>query len=175
MTSATPAPPSRGSLPLGILMGAVVGAIILAIVWFGAGLGDSPTTAAPSPSASGPTPSLTPTPDTSQTPTPTPEDTPTQEPVEGIVTELPTGSWITVLDSLPKASTSGQQAVERAAGLSSAGYTAVALDTDSFPSLTPGYYAIVIPGAATRQGVVDVCQAVGIPLGDRCYPREIKG
>lgn len=183
--TATPQQP-RGSLPLGILMGAVVGAIVLAIVWFGAGLGDSRTgtpveSPSPSPTPTQTQPSPTPTP-TQTTPSvePTPEETASEEPapeasVEGIVTELPVGSWITVLKSLRQSATTPEQALAQAAELSRPGYQAVVLDTNAFGNLKPGYFAIAIPGATSAADVTATCKAIGIPQGDHCYPREIKG
>ncbi len=178
--TATPQQP-RGTLPLGILMGAIVGALVLVIVWFGAGLGDSRTgTPAPSPSPSSPTanhtgPSSTPTKTTTPSASPTPEEVASAEPIEGIVTELPVGSWVTVLKSLPQSGTTPAQALAQASELSRPGHQAVVLDTNAFRNLNRGYFAIVIPGATTRAEVAATCAAIGIPLGDHCYPREIKG
>lgn len=182
--TATPQQP-RGSLPLGILMGAVVGAIVLAIVWFGAGLGDSrtatpaaspspsPTQTVPSPAQT--TPSLEPASEETASEEPAPEEPAPEASVEGIVTELPVGSWITVLKSLRQSATTPEQALAQAAELSRPGYQAVVLDTNAFGNLKPGYFAIVIPGAKSAADVTATCKAIGIPQGDHCYPREIKG
>ena len=178
--TATPQQP-RGSLPLGILMGAIVATIVLVIVWFGAGLGDSRTATpaespspSPTPTETAPSPTPTPTP-TTPSASPTPEETTPSAPVEGIVTELPTGSWVTVLKSLHQSSTTPEQALAQASELSRPGYQAVVLDTNSFGSLKPGYFAIVIPGATSSADVAATCKAIGIPSGDHCYPRQIKG
>lgn len=181
------APPARGNLGLGIAMGALVGAVLIMIAWFAL---DSPDAATPAPSptptatASTPSPSRTPsasaTPSATPTPTPSATDTPTAAPTEsappappGIVTSLPPG-WVTVLESLPKASTSPEQAVAKAAEWSQHGYTASVLDTDAFAGLTPGYYAIAITGQTGREDFRAVCAAYGQPA-TKCYPREIKG
>lgn len=186
MTSFEPAP-QRGNFWLGAALGVVSGLVIVALAWFA--LVD-PSTAEPAPSPSAPaTPASTPTAPPKPSATPTPSQTPTPvsspsgsatppatpEPHPGIVRELPAGSWVTVLDSLPQAGTTPERALERAAELSKPGHQAVPLDASAFAGLNPGYYAIVIPGQASRDESYAVCDAIGTPRGDRCYPREIKG
>ncbi|MDO5535887.1 MAG: hypothetical protein Q4F65_14720, partial [Propionibacteriaceae bacterium] len=111
--------------------------------------------------------------------TPEPEPAPTEEPAEpvhpGVVTSLPTGSWVTVLASLPKDAVTADQAVQRAQQESRPGHQAIVIDTNSFTGLTPGYWAVVIPGADSRAASDAVCDAIGIPVSDHCYAREIKG
>ncbi|QIK73354.1 hypothetical protein G7070_15145 [Propioniciclava coleopterorum] len=118
MTQFEPAP-QRGNLWLGVAMGIAAGLVIVVLAWFA--LVD-PTTAEPAPSPTpqattppatthSPTPTSTPTPTRTPTATPTPTatatDTPTSAPTAhpGIVTELPKGSWVTVLDSLGQSGT----------------------------------------------------------------------
>lgn len=195
MTATAPAP--RGNLGLGIIMGVVVGALIVALAWFA--LLD-PATAEPGPTPSPtetqasvePTPSEEPSPTPTETPSesPTPEETtpaespspevteptPTPEestPPEGIITDLPAGSWVTVLDSLAQSGTTPEQALARAAELSHPDHQAIVIDTNAFPNLNPGYYAVVVPGQASRADSNAVCEAIGIPLGNNCYPRQI--
>ena len=182
------APPSRGSLPLGIVLGVVVGAIGVVFAWFArvddpdrATPAQGPTPAASTPQQPQPTPSSSATPSASATPTPTPSasatPTPTPEPTAhpGVVTELPAGTWVTVLASLPKNAVTPDQAVERAAKESRDGHTAIVLDTNEFEGLNAGYWAVVIPGADSREASNQVCRDLGIPLGNKCYPREVLG
>lgn len=178
------APAPRGSLPLGLVLGVIVGAIAVMFAWFA--VVDDPDRATPAKSASpaastpaqqspGPTP--TPSPVDTPSPTPTPEPTPTPTPSlnPDVLTELPVGSWVTVLASLPKGSVTSDQAVARAARESRNGYTAVVIDTDRFTGLTRGYWAVVIPGADSRAASNAVCADLGIAVSNKCYPREIKG
>lgn len=120
-------PRPRGNLLLGILLGVIVGAIIGVLAWFA--LIDDPDSATPAPAQSPtavesvePSPEASPDPSASPTEDPAePEEPaspePSPEPTEGdnpeIVTELP-ASWVTVLASLPKNSTSADQAIARA-------------------------------------------------------------
>ncbi|MFP5416045.1 MAG: hypothetical protein ACLGHZ_04090 [Actinomycetes bacterium] len=183
MTTDSPAP--RGNLTLGIVLGVIAGLVAVILGWWALQpqLTGQP---APSPSASA-SPSRTPTPRPTPTASPTPSPTPSEtasatpsesappSPIPGIVTSLPPGSWITVLDSLRQGSTTPEQAIARAQELTFPGYQTVAIDTSAFSNLNPGYYAIVIPGAATRADVSATCQAIGIPVGDDCYARQIPG
>lgn len=192
MTYQMPSRP-RGSLPLGIVMGVIVGAIAVMFAWFL--VVDDPDSATPAPSPSvnqpaespqAPEPSGTPTPDapasaeappTSDAPTqPDPAATPGEgdAPAPGITTELPVGSFVTVLQSLPKSSTTPEQAVARAAEWSQHGYTAIVIDTDAFDGLNSGYWAVVIPGQTTRDGFREICAQYDLGP-QKCYPREIKG
>lgn len=177
-----PVPP-RGNFWLGAALGVVCGLVIVVLAWFA--LVD-PSTGEPAPSPSAPTPVATPSPSaarTSVTPSraaspsasATASATPSTEPHPGIVRELPAGSWITVLDSLPQSGTTPEQALARAAELSKPGYQAVPLDASAFQGLNAGYYAIVIAGQSSRNESYAVCDAIGTPRGDNCYPREIKG
>ncbi len=190
------APAPRGSLPLGIVLGVIVGAIAVMFAWFA--LVDDPDRATP---ATTPVPSVAPsaepTPEASATtepsaeptaspeatpdakPTATPEATPgaTPEPTANpaIVTELPVGTWVTVLASLPKDAVTAEQAIDRAARESRNGYTAIVIDTNEFSGLNAGYWAVVIPGAESRSASNEVCRGLGMAVNDKCYPREIKG
>ena len=172
--NAQPAP--RGSLPLGILLGVVAGAIAVMLAWFA--WVDDPDRATPAPSptptASAPTSQAAgPTPTASAAPSASP--TPAQTPNPNVVTDLPVGSWVTVLASLPKGSVTAEQAIARAAQESRNGYTAIVIDSDAFEGLNPGYWAVVIPGSDSRNASNAVCDALGIGVNSQCYPREIKG
>lgn len=185
MSYSAPAP--RGSLPLGIVLGVIVGAIAVMFAWFV--FVDDPDRGTPAqtpatPSVSAPAePSVEPSPEASPEPsaspsadaTPTPEATPEPTANPNIVTELPVGSWVTVLASLPKSEVTAEQAVERAQLESRNGQTAVVIDTDAFAGLNKGYWAVVVPGADSRSASNEVCRALGMAVNDKCYPREIKG
>jgi len=184
MTSATPQPRPRGSMLLGLVLGALVGILVIGLAWTllvpdrtatpAPGPTVTVTAAAPTASVSR-TPSATPTPSRTPSPSATPSESPSATPPAGLVTSLEPGSWITVLDSLPKANSTAEQAVARASQLGNEQYRAVAIDSDAIPGLKPGYYAIAVPGAASRQESNAVCAALGITLGDDCYPRQIQG
>ena len=91
------------------------------------------------------------------------------------IVELPAGTWVPVLDSLPQGSVSAEQAIARPAELSRPGHTAIVIDTNRFEGLNANYWAVVIPGAESRAASNAVCEAIGLPVGNNCYPREIKG
>lgn len=177
MTQFKPAP-QPNSHWLSLAMGIVAGLVIVVLAWFAF---VAPTTAEPSlghqqkmpPTHTVKPAKNTPTRESWHTPSATP--TPYGAEATGILTTLPAGSWVTVLDSMQKSGTTPQRALQRAAELSKAGHTAVPLDTNAIQGLNLGYYAIVIPGQTSRSESQAVCDAVGIPRGDHCYPREIKG
>ncbi|MBB1501298.1 hypothetical protein H5397_07640 [Propioniciclava sp. MC1683] len=167
-------PQRRGSLPLGVVLGVIAGAILVMFAWFAlfddadsATPGPTPTSAQPSDPVESPDPAESPEPDESAEPG--------DESVPGITTELPVGTWVTVLDSLPQGSVSAEQAIARAAELSQPGHTAIVIDTNRFEGLNANYWAVVIPGAESRAASNAVCKAIGLPVGNNCYPREIKG
>lgn len=177
---ANPQAPKRGNLLLGLVLGAVVGLMVLGLAWT---LLRPTLEATPAPATTSPTPSVTPTPTATRTPThtptPTPSDSPSATPSPtvnaNVVTDLPAGSWITVLKSLPQSQVSADEAVAMAAQYGNDSHRAVVIDTNAFPNLNAGYYAIVIPGQSSRAESNAVCAAIGIAVGDDCYPREIKG
>jgi len=177
-------PQRRGSLPLGVVLGVIVGAILVMFAWFAlfddadsATPGPTPTSAQPSDPVESPDPAESPEPEESPTPEATPDESaePGDESVPGITTELPVGTWVTVLDSLPQGSVSAEQAIARAAELSQPDHTAIVIDTSRFEGLNRNYWAVVIPGAESRAASNAVCKAIGLPVGNNCYPREIKG
>lgn len=189
-------PQQRGSLPLGLVLGVIVGAVLVMVAWFTLVPNPDSATPAPSPTASKkpsvePTPVRTPeqsaeaspaspstpkpTPDAPAAPTPDTSLEPVETPIPGVVTQLPAG-WVTVLDSMKKDAVTPEQAVARAHELSSNGRIAVALDTDAFPDLATGYWAIVIPGSTNGNEALAVCTELGrTPRGNDCYARQIKG
>lgn len=179
MTSAQGQP--QGNRTLGVVLGVVSGIAVTAVTWvlLVPSSGVTATPESPSPSASRtpespqaseqPSESASPTP--SQTPSPSASATP--EVPEGIVTSLPSGSWVTVLKSLPKEVVTPQNALEQAASLGNDQHKTVVLDTNAFDKLKPGYWAVVVPGQTSRAESNAVCDALGIGLGNKCYPREV--
>ena len=165
-------PQRRGSLPLGVVLGVIAGAILVMFAWFA--LFDDADSATPGPTPTSAQPSE---PVESPQPEQTPEESaqPGDAPIPGITTELPVGTWVTVLDSLPQGSVSAEQAIARAAELSRPGHNAIVIDTNRFEGLNANYWAVVIPGAESRAASNAVCEAIGLPVGNNCYPREIKG
>lgn len=83
--------------------------------------------------------------------------------------------WITVLDSKPKSDVNAlvdaNQAVATFGNGSSVPVQVV--DTDFFPSLTPGYWAVAIVGSATEEEARQACSLVGREPGPACYPRSL--
>lgn len=162
---------------LGLVLGVVTGLVLLGGTW--ALLGGGGRSATPIPVTS-PTQSTTaartPSATRSASPTATPSVTPTASPtVSGAaVTQLPSGTLYTVLESLPKVTTTLDAALVRAAEFQ-AGHQSpvVVLDTDAFSVFRPGYWAVGVAGATTRDESVAICAEFGVPRGDKCYSREV--
>ena len=167
-------PQRRGSLPLGVVLGVIAGAILVMFAWFALFDDTDSATPAPTPTSAQPSDPVE-SPDPAESPEPDESAEPGDESVPGITTELPVGTWVTVLDSLPQGSVSAEQAIARAAELSRPGHTAIVIDTNRFEGLNANYWAVVIPGAESRAASNAVCEAIGLPVGNNCYPREIKG
>ena len=170
----------RGNLALGAVLGVAAGVALTAVAW--ALLIPASAVPAPSPSPSSASASTSPSADATDTaPTesntpsesPSASPTPTSETPSGIVTELPSGSWVTVLKSLPKELVTPENALEQAAKLGNDQHKATVIDTDAFDKLNPGYWAIVVPGQNSRAESNAVCDDLGIGLGNNCYPREV--
>ncbi|WP_040161001.1 hypothetical protein [Nigerium massiliense] len=139
----------------------------------------TPTSVSPSPT---PTRTATPTPTPSETPSPSPSETPSPSPssaspsstyAPGLVTQLRSGSYIAVIRSLPKQTNSAEEAVAYAKAQSRGGQTLVAIDSDKVGGLRDGFYAIAVPNLTDYQQVKAACAAMGLPNGDRCFPRTI--
>ena len=167
-------PQRRGSLPLGVVLGVIADAILVMFAWFALFDDTDSATPAPTPTSAQPSDPVE-SPDPAESPEPDESAEPGDEPIPGITTELPVGTWVTVLDSLPQGSVSAEQAIARAAELSRPGHTAIVIDTNRFEGLNANYWAVVIPGAESRAASNAVCEAIGLPVGNNCYPREIKG
>ncbi|WP_342373410.1 hypothetical protein PCC79_07200 [Propioniciclava soli] len=192
MTSNAPAP--RGNLALGVALGAVVGILVVVFAWLQlvprtaepapdpvtsptvATTPDATTPVATTPDATSPAPepsATTPSPTPTASPTPTPEATPSASaPPAGVVTELPAGTFVTVLRSLPQASVSAEEAMAQAAGMGNEQHRPVVLDSNAF-GFTPDYWVVAVPGAASSQAAVAVCDDLGISDRNQCYPRRV--
>ena len=88
------------------------------------------------------------------------------------VSSLPSGSWITVLDSLAKTEHTEQAAQANADRLSGAAQVVV-VDSDRIPGLNNGYWAISITGSNSRSQATDRCALLNRPVGGTCYPRQV--
>lgn len=187
----TPVPEQRGNLMLGLVLGALAGILVIVLAWFAlvprtavpATPTPSPTTAAkPEPAATDSPPAEpTPAPTTASpmpTPSLTPEEsaspTPSANPNANVVTELPAGTWVTVLKSLPQASVSADEAVAQAATMGNEQHRPVVLDSNAF-GFTANYWVVAVPGAGSAQAAVAVCNDLGINDRNQCYPREVRG
>lgn len=113
----------------------------------------------------------------STTPSATPEPTPTEEPspTPSAINSLSPDNYLTVLESLSKQDWTLEQAAAKAEELSVDDFRVEVLDTDAFKKLTPGYWALVVPDAASSQEAKDRCPKFNRPFGDKCYVRHIEG
>lgn len=133
------------------------------------GLSDAPpavtattTTGAGSGMSEGPTAPSDPT-----TPAPSPSPSPTSDP--RTVTSLPSGGWITILDSFPKPERTEADAWSLAESLPGA----VVIDSDRIPGLNGGYWAVALTGSSSRSEAASACSRVGRSVGGECYPRQV--
>ncbi|NNG18856.1 hypothetical protein HJ590_04580 [Naumannella sp. ID2617S] len=103
---------------------------------------------------------------TSSAPTPSPT------PSSSAVTSLPSGSWITVLDSLPKSQHAESEAGARANALRGSAAVQV-VDSDRIAGLNAGYWALAVTGRSSRDQAAAVCGSFGRAVGGQCYPRQV--
>lgn len=89
------------------------------------------------------------------------------------VTSLPSGSWITVLESLPKDEYTFAVAQAFAAELADSGSNVWVIDSDAIPGLNGGYWVLGVTERYSRDGAVAVCDTFGREAGGSCYPREV--
>lgn len=87
-------------------------------------------------------------------------------------TSLQPGSWIAVLESLPKSDVTETDAAARIAGFGGSG-PVVLVDTDAVPGLNSGYWTLAIIDASSKEAARAACARVGRDVGPTCYPREI--
>lgn len=95
-----------------------------------------------------------------------------EQPSNRTVTSLSSGSWITVLDSMPKSQRGEQEAWAMADGLSGSARVVV-VDSDRIPGLNDGYWAIAITGSSSRNEANGWCSVMDRPVGGTCYPRQV--
>lgn len=90
------------------------------------------------------------------------------------VSSLPSGSWITVLDSMPKSEFTLRQAEQRAAAMRIGNNTVSVIDSDAIPGLNGGYWALGVPGLSSRESAADRCAVFNREVGGQCYPRQVE-
>jgi hypothetical protein len=92
----------------------------------------------------------------------------------GDVAELPEGTtWILVLHSTEK-SQDVEEALAWAEDLGRGDPRVVVVDSDSYPTLQPGFWVVAVPGYASEQAARDDCLAsFDLPVGEDCYPRLV--
>lgn len=95
----------------------------------------------------------------------------TSAPAEVALPRASTGTWIAVLESLPKSEFTQAEALAKASSMSS--LLSVA-DIDATPGLNGGYWAIVVLDQPSRAAAASACTRVGREVGPLCYPREIR-
>ena len=114
-----------------------------------------------------------PQPNTSQS---TNDTSPLSEPssdAASVLTTLSSGSWITVIESLPKSEYQAGSAAKHAEAFSWAPEKVVVVDTDRVGGLNPGYWAVSVVGFSTRLDAREACSHLGLEVGPSCYPRLI--
>lgn len=105
-------------------------------------------------------------------PAPTTTSAAAPTPESRTVTSLPSGTWLTVLDSLPKGERTEAEAWAMADSLSGQARVVV-VDSDRIPGLRAGYWAVAIPGSSSRDQASALCAGVGRSVGGTCYPRQV--
>lgn len=121
---------------------------------------DAPSSSTPSMVATSAPPSSVPSPSKSESTT-------------AAITSLPPGSWIMILESLPKGEYSIEQATSRAAALSVPGLSLTVIDSTAIPGLNDGYWAIGLGGLSDRDAAAAKCAAFNREVGGACYPRQV--
>lgn len=97
---------------------------------------------------------------------------PAEQSTTRTVTSLPSGTWITVLDSMPKSQRGEGEAWAMADGLSGSA-PVVVVDSDRISGLNGGYWAIAITGSSSRNEANGWCSVINRPVGGTCYPRQV--
>lgn len=84
------------------------------------------------------------------------------------------GTWVVVLESLPKAEFTLAQARARAAALAaSSGRTPKVLDSSATAPMRAGYWAVVDGPHASEGAAYATCAAYGRVRGGECYSRDL--
>ena len=123
----------------------------------------------PAPTAAPPPPTQTTNPPSSQ---PSGQRQPTTSTAQA-VTSLPSGTWITILESLPKNENTLAAAQARATGMAGYGPKVPVIDSDAIPGLNGGYWALGITGYGSRESATAICSTFGREAGGSCYPRQV--
>lgn len=170
-TAPSPAAPSRSSGPA--ILAAVAGFVVLAlivvgVIWQRSSVGDTAVVSATT------TPVVTATATVVVSPRAAPTVAPTAAAASKTVRSLPSGSWLTVLNSLPQAEVAESAAQAEATTLSSGSATVVVVDSSAIPGLKPGYWAVSMVGFSSREQARDACSRVGRSPGATCYDRQVK-
>jgi hypothetical protein len=85
---------------------------------------------------------------------------------------MPSGTrWILVLHSTEKSM--GLAEARRQADLIDPSGQVLVIDSDAYPSLNPGYFAVVGYGYASEEQARSSCATFGLPVGGACYPRQV--
>jgi hypothetical protein len=105
----------------------------------------------------------------------TPEESP--EPSGGVITpdlRVPArGTWIVVLESVPKDEHDLAYALTLAESVQVRGGTAEVIDSDATPGLNAGYWVVIKGDFAARTDAARECAGLGRDVGGDCYPRLV--
>lgn len=90
----------------------------------------------------------------------------------GLEESLPTGSWLLVLESMPKSRYSQSEAWSKASSIGSA----VVIDSSRVSGLNSGYWAVIADRAFESKSAANgTCSSYGRSVGGECYPRRVGG
>lgn len=91
---------------------------------------------------------------------------------DAITRSLPSGSWLAVMESMDKSSTSIGTAVAERMRIEGEGGLSV-VDSSQIPGLNPGYWAIAKTHLASKSEVTAVCREYGRSMPTNCYARQV--
>lgn len=172
--AADTSPPRSGRVNTPLIVGGIVAAVAVVGVLGGVlSVSGQPAASSAPRSAASMAPAAPPATQTGSRPATTRPAT--TGPAGGGLVTLTPGTWFTVIESLPKSEATLDAASARASQLGTGRrHPTVVVDTDAHtPHLTPGYWAVGVPGASTRAESVAICAEYGIAVGGGCYPRQI--
>lgn len=90
----------------------------------------------------------------------------------GLEESLPTGSWLLVLESMPKSRYSQSEAWSKASSVGSA----VVIDSSRVSGLNSGYWAVIADRYfESKSAASGTCSSYGRSVGGECYPRRVGG
>ena len=99
---------------------------------------------------------------------------PTTSSASGIEATLRRGSWVLVLESLPKKGTTSAEASAVAKRVSKKQRTVVVLDSDKVGGLTDGFWVVAAIQFSSKSAAQRACSDFGRRAGGTCYGRQIK-